>query len=80
MNIYELDFFAQCPNGNLADCYQIKIESQRTIMVELIHSAIKSLPLAIYQEDLATALRNVIGAKITVTGWHHGIKITSIRE
>ena len=80
MNIYELDFFAQCPNGNLADCYQIKIESQRTIMVESIHTALKFLPLAIYQEDLATALRNVIGAKIIVTGWHHGIKITSIRE
>jgi len=80
MNIYEVDFFAQCPNGNLADYYQIRIESQRTIMVESIHSVLKSLPSAIYQEDLAAALRNVIGAKITVIGWHHGIKITSIRE
>ncbi len=80
MNIYELDFFAHCPNGSLADCYQISIESPRTIMVEAIHAAFKLLPSAIYQEDLATALRNTIGAKITVTGWHHGIKITSIRE
>lgn len=80
MNIYELAFSAQCPNGNLTDHYQIKIESHQTVMVEVIHETLKQLPLAIYQEDIATALRNALGAKATVTGWHHGIKITSIRE
>jgi len=80
MNIYELAFFAQCPNGNLADHYQIQIVSHQTVMVEAIHQALKQLPSTIYQEDIATALRNALGAKVTVTGWHHGIKITSIRE
>jgi hypothetical protein len=80
MNTYELAFSAECPNGALTDCYQIIIRSHRTIMVESIHEALNRMPKSIFQEDLATCLRNMLGAEITVIGWHHGIKITSQRS
>ncbi len=49
-------------------------------MVESIHEALNRMPKSIFQEDLATCLRNMLGAEITVIGWHHGIKITSQRS
>lgn len=80
MNIYECTHRASCPNGQLMDAYEITIKSHKTIMVEQILATLAELPSAIYQEDLATALRSKLGAEITVIGWHHGIKITSIRK
>jgi hypothetical protein len=61
------------------DTYQITIRSQAMIMVEDILQTLNDAPREIYQENLATLLRAKLGAKITVEGWHHGIKITSTR-
>ena len=80
MNTYQTTHRAKCPNGDLMDAYQITIRSQATIMVEDILRTLNEAPTKIYQEDLATMLRAKLGAEITVTGWHHGIHITSIRE
>jgi len=80
MNIYETHHHSQCPNGNLLDTYEIKIISHRVIMVETINETLKSLKDCIYQEDLANVLRSKLGAEIEVIGWHHGVKITSIRK
>ena len=79
MNTYETTHRAKCPNGSLVDTYQVKIQSQATIMVEDIISALNDAPSQIFQEDLATLLRSQIGAEITIIGSHHGIQITSFR-
>lgn len=80
MNIYQTTHKACCPNGDLSDTYEVTIKSQSTIMVEDILAALKSCPEKIYQEDFATYLRSKLGAEITVTGWHHGIFVTTIRK
>lgn len=48
-------------------------------MVEEILRALDQAPTEIYQENLATFLRATLGAEVIVEGWHHGIKITSVR-
>ena len=73
MNIYQTTHQSQCPNGQLADTYQIKIKSQATIMVEEIIKTLKDAPNPIYQEALADYLRTKLGTEIAVEGWHHGI-------
>jgi hypothetical protein len=80
MNIYETTHRAACPNGKLIDTYHIKIISHNTIIVEELIELLKDTPKQIYQEDLADNLRAQLGAKVEVTGWHYGIKITCIRE
>jgi hypothetical protein len=79
MNTYETTHHAACPNGGLRDTYKITISSQATIMVEEILRALDQAPTEIYQENLATFLRATLGAEVIVEGWHHGIKITSVR-
>ena len=80
MNIYELNHIAKCPNGVLSDSYEITIKSSKTIMVEDILHELEKIESHIYQEDLATKLRSAIGAEISIVGYHHGIKITTIRK
>jgi PDZ domain-containing secreted protein len=80
MNIYKAYHHASCPNGSLRDTYAITIRSEATIMVEDIIKTLADAPATIYQEDLATLLRAKLGAEVTVEGWHHGIKITSLRK
>lgn len=80
MNTYELSHRAACPNGGLMDAYQITIQSPSTIMVEEIVKAMAEAPNPIFQENLADWLRNKLGAHITITGLHYGIKITCTRE
>lgn len=80
MNRYEIEHRSKCPNGGLVDIYAITIESAAKIMVEDISKTITDAPNPIFQEDLADHLRNAIGARVTIIGTHHGIKITSIRE
>ena len=80
MNIYETHHRSSCPNGALLDAYEITIKSHHVIMVETINEVLASVKDCIFQEDLATVLRSKLGAEITVIGWHHGIKITTIRN
>lgn len=79
MNIYETTHSALCPNGQLHDHYEIKVESVGTIQVEHILNTLKSLPEKAYQEALADELRAKLGASVTVTGWHFSVKITCYR-
>lgn len=80
MNIYKTTHKANCPNGNLADTYKITIKSQEMIMVEYIAKVLLELPPEAYHEQIATMLRNKLGAEIKVVGHHHGVKITCIRK
>lgn len=80
MNIYTTSHRAACPNGNLMDAYKITIRTSGKILVEDIQRALAETPKQTHQEDLATLLRAKLGAEVTVKGWHHGVKITSIRN
>ena len=49
-------------------------------MVERIQDLLFKCEGKIYQESLADYLRAQLGAKIEIIGWHHGVKITCVRE
>jgi len=80
VNRYEFTHRAGCPNGGLVDCYEITIESGTPIQVEQILAVAKAAPNPIFQESLADYLRNALGARVEIIGWHYGIKITCTRE
>ena len=80
MNVYQTNHRAECPNGDLMDAYKITIRSCAKILVEDIQGVLNEAPKQIHQEDLATLLRANLGAEVSVEGWHHGIKITCIRN
>jgi len=80
MNTYTTTVNCKCPNGGLEDIYRLKILSERAIQVEHILRTVSEAPKTCYQEDLADFLRNNLGAKIILTGWHHGVKIKSTRK
>ena len=81
MNTYSLTHTSNCPHNNeVNDLYTVTIRSEKTIMVEHILNALREAPGWIYQEDLATRLRDVLGASVTVEGWHHGVHVVSTRE
>lgn len=81
MNIYSFELTALCPNGKLADRYDCELSSVEMIQVEGIVAYVKAAKKRrLYQEDLADELRNKFQAKVIVTGWHFGIKVTCVRE
>ena len=80
MNIYKITHRAECPNGGLTDTYKIILQSPYSIQVEHIIKTLSEMPTTIYQEDLATLLRNKLGVEVIVVGNHHGVEITSIRN
>jgi hypothetical protein len=80
MNTYQLTHRSRCPNGELMDAYQVTVRSPQTIMVEDLLATLNAAPATIYHEDLATYLRNSIGAEVTVEGWHHGVFISANRQ
>lgn len=76
MNTYELSIRAMCPSDNLPDWYEMRVESNRLILVEDVLAAVKDLG-AIYQEDLTRQIARRLGAKVTTVGYHYGVKVTS---
>lgn len=80
MNTYETTHRAACPNGNLTDTYKVTIQSHDTIMVETIIQTLADAPTPTYQEALADHLRNKLGCRVMVEGWHYGIKVICDRQ
>lgn len=75
---YEIEVRAQCPvNPTDTDLYAFKIESAEMIEVEKItaffakHAGKKN----VFQETLTQQCAVTIGARVTSTGWHSGVKV-----
>jgi NADPH-dependent 7-cyano-7-deazaguanine reductase QueF len=81
MNIYSFELTSLCPNGKLADRYDCEVVSEGTIHVERFAEYASSVKTQKrFQEDIADELRNKFQARVVVTGWHFGIKVTCVRE
>lgn len=78
---YQLEVRAQCPvNPSDTDLYAVTIESESLIEVEKIikffaeHGGEKET----FQEALTQMAAVTIGAKVTTTGFHSGVKVTCV--
>jgi len=70
---YSLKINAQCPVDGKRDLYDCVIVSTSTLQVEKILAEIKDLPKA-FQEEITVELARSLGAEVTTTGWHSGVK------
>lgn len=81
MNLYQFELTAICPNGKLQDRYDCAVTSEATIQVERIAAICQRISTQKrFQEDIADELRNELQARVTVVGWHFGVKVTCVRE
>lgn len=80
-NTYEIEVRAQCPvNKADTDLYRFVIESETMIEVERITAFFlaKSGKRNVFQEELTRQCAVALGAKVTSTGWHSGVKVTCV--
>lgn len=76
---YEYQVRAQCPVVPTdTDLYQFTIESESLIEVEKIVAffAANAGKKETFQEALTQQCAVTLGAQVTSTGWHSGIKVT----
>lgn len=76
---YEYQVRAQCPVVPTdTDLYQFTIESEGLIQVEKIDAFFKENAgkAEVFQEVLTQQCAVTLGAQVTSTGWHSGIKVT----
>lgn len=78
MNTYRVEFFKLCSTNGVRISYSLRIETQRTILVEDLLAAVEA-PGAQYHEDLADALVRRFGGRQTLTAMHHGVHIETER-
>jgi NADPH-dependent 7-cyano-7-deazaguanine reductase QueF len=72
---HSLTITASCPVDGKPDHYEAVIECSRVLKVEDILAAVETLKgQKIFQEQLTQELARAIGAKVTTTGYHSGVK------
>lgn len=76
---YSLEVVARCPSDRLPDRYDVKIESERTILAEDIVAYTKTFgdPKAkkhLSQEEITEALHRRFAARVTTVGYHYGVR------
>lgn len=70
-----LTITASCPVDKKPDHYEAVIECARVVKVEDILAAVERLKTKrIFQEALTQELARALGAKVTTTGFHSGVK------
>jgi len=76
---YELSVNTVCPVNELPVVLNVVIVTYKTIYVEDLQSVIDKLPKKVTQEDFHTQLRRNLSSaeSLTITGLHHGFKITT---
>lgn len=66
---------ASCPVDEKPDHYEAIVECARVVKVEDILAAVERLKgQPIFQEQLTQELARSLGAKVTTTGYHSGVK------
>jgi class 3 adenylate cyclase len=78
MNTYEVEFFSMCPNNGIRIKYQLKIQTEKTIMVEDIVDATYLFDRC-FHEEAADQLYREFGGIQTLVADHHGVRITTHR-
>lgn len=72
---HHLTITASCPIDQKPDHYEAVIECVRVVKVEDILEAVTALKnRPVFQEELTQELARALGAKVTTTGYHSGVK------
>jgi len=77
VNIYEMTFLAPCPVNNVVIEYAWRMESPNTVMVEDIVDFVAHVEG--FHEVIASELYAKFQGHQTMTAYHHGVRITTLR-
>lgn len=79
-NVYQLEVRTMCPIAHReTDVYQVTVESESMIEVELIVAFFKSYSKKqIYQEELTQRAATALGARVETVGIHSGVTVRSV--
>ena len=73
--IHKLEVTALCPVDQKPDVYQCKVTARRVIQVEsIIAAAAAESKDPIYQEDLCMALHRSLACRVSLVGYHSGVR------
>lgn len=78
MNIYNTQFFCNCPNNGVRILYSLRIETKDVIRVESIISTVECIDDG-FHEEIADRLIHQFGGRQTLTAEHHGVRIETTR-
>lgn len=78
MNFYSLRFFAVCPVNGVRIEYAWTVQTDHTIKVEALLSAVARLTHG-FHEDFAEKLFGEFGGQQTLVADHHGVNIRTER-
>lgn len=81
MNIYTIQFHANCPTNGVRIGYTLRIESQVLIPAEQIVAAIEAIESGerVYHEEIADRLAAQFPGEHRLSAHHHGVGIETIR-
>lgn len=79
VNCYQTEFFAFCPLNNIRIKYQLKIETESMLDVADLIDEVTLCTRGLH-EDLADDLFKSFGGKQTLTAFHHGVLIETVRS
>jgi hypothetical protein len=76
VTIYRVEFFAKCPNNGIRIKYALRIETNRTIPVEVLLECVENQEG--FHEDIADRL-SALGGQQTLIAEHHGVTVETER-
>lgn len=72
---HTLEITAICPVDGKPDVYLCKVEATRVVEVEkIIAKSVEFNRSWIYQEDLCQELHRALACKVTLIGYHSGVR------
>jgi hypothetical protein len=78
VNTYRAEFFARCPINGARVHYTLRIETLEVIPVERINDVLHDLREGLH-EGIADSLCKAFGGRQTMTAFHHGVAIETVR-
>lgn len=81
MNIYTIQFHANCPTNGVRIAYSLRIESQVLIPVEQIVAAVEAIESGdrVFHEEIADRLAAQFPGEHRLSAHHHGVGIETVR-
>lgn len=78
MNTYKTKFFANCPENGVRIEYDLTINTGSVVKVEDMIEFVQGIGTGLH-EDIADQLCARFGGTQTLTAYHHGVTIDTIR-
>lgn len=82
MNIYTMQFHANCPTNGIRVPYSLRIETRELIPAEQLVAAVEAIECGErrYHEEIADQLAEQFPGEHRLSAHHHGVGIETVRQ